>query len=170
MEFQDHPADPADYLPWRCWRDAKHKVGKHSIYGWPQCTVCKAAPQYFERGRYLPDNFRLNIYVPIRNMMGIFPASAIVGLPMGDRVQVYYEGWTHGAMQYEGKSPLDKWAGGLLHASDRMVTDYPTTAQAFLRRGDLHQVGSYVVQTRAYDITDERALHQWLGIQTEVLA
>lgn len=156
---------------WTCWRDLSHRpVTKNPLFGWPQCSICRAAPAYHERSRYLPDGFRLNVYVPAdgRSTAIIAPGSAVVGLitgvgPEGGWVSVYYEGWLNGPMQYGDRDARGLWEAGLLHAADRMVTDYPTIAQARLPLKTLRKVGTYNPKTHEVTVNDEEALTAWVS-------
>lgn len=156
-----------------CWRNPSHAIGVHPVLGWPECSVCRAAPPYWERGQYLPETFELGIYVPDGTGY-IAGGSAVVGYPIERpmdettppyyEVLVYYEGWIHGACQYEGLDARGRWEAGLLHAADRLVTAYPTAAMATLPAPRLKRVGSYDPKhKRIIEITDNEALEAWLA-------
>ena len=149
-----------------CWRDASHEVGQHKLFGWPQCTICSAAPQYHERDKYLPEGFTLEVYLPAdqRATAIIAEHSAVVGLPVPDSnwTLVYYEGWINGAMQYADRDTRGKWEAGLLHAAGRMTAQYPTIAQAHLPHETLLKVGTYDPRTHEVTITNEEAVRSWL--------
>ena len=148
---------------WTCWRNPNHPVVRHPIYGWPQCQHCHAAPQYYERGEWLPADLTLRLYVPRLTALGIAPGSGVVGLPvMSDLVNIYYEGWIHGQHRSDKWTRRGRWESGVFHAADRMVTAYPTVAHKMVRHVDVHQIGTYNPSTGAITITDETALTDWL--------
>lgn len=150
---------------WKCWRVAEHPVGT-SRFGWPQCTVCRAAPAYHERPRYLSEDLELPLFVTKSPLLlgFIAPRSAIVGdTACGNRLTVYYEGWVNGPMQYADRDARGLWEAGIEHAAGRMVTDYPTSALATPRLEDLTQVGTYHVRSKTVTVTDEDALAKWLA-------
>lgn len=147
---------------WTCWRDPHHTT-ETTKFGWPQCSQCGAAPAYHERFNAIPDTFTLNVYVPTdpRSLAMIARHSGVVGMPgEGDWIDTYYEGWTLG--QYTDLEPRARWEHGILHATDRMVTNYPTIARAHLPHDTLTQVGTYAPKTKTLDITDPKALNTWL--------
>lgn len=158
---------------WQCWRDPSHVTKPHPQFGWPQCQACAAAPAYHERVDYLPANLRLTLYVPSRlNGGGAFfkdrfwvhPRSAIVGLGSGAKeTVVYFEGWIHGPMQYNGRNARGLWEAGVEHAASRMVTAYPTSAMAAIPIIELQAIGTYDPITRTFDVQDEPALARWLA-------
>jgi hypothetical protein len=161
-----------DISTWACWRDATHSVAA-SKYGWPQCTVCMAAPPYHERPEWLPDNFMLGIYLPSRDEAGwkanaiISTRSAIVGLPVGYEqrwIDAYFEGWLNGPMQYRDRDARGLWEAGIFHAASRMVTNYPTIACAHLPTEALTCIGNYRPKERHLHIDSEGivALDEWL--------
>jgi hypothetical protein len=150
--------------PWKCWRNPSHQVGSHHPFGWPQCTECGAAPQYYDRGKYLPEDFSLNVYIPSNlNVLGLATGSAIVGRPAEDgTIEVYYEGWVYGWSNGAASSMRDRWRAGLLQASDRMITAYPTAARANVPESALRLIGTYKPKTDVVAV-DESALATWLG-------
>lgn len=151
-----------------CWRDASHKVGEHPIWGWPKCTVCDAAPPYYER------RARVNLFLDIvvvtddRIKGMIAPGSGVVARQINDgRAMLSYEGFIHGGGQ--GLTPLERYRLGLLHAADRLVTDYPTIATLLAPLGSFEVIGLYdpnaLHQTPKQDpisISDQAALDAWL--------
>lgn len=150
---------------WACWREATHPV-TNTLWGWPQCARCGAAPQYHERGRYLYEDLTLTIFVPNGEtpaVLGLEPRTALVGIVDETHVDVYYEGWKHGAAQYEGRDARGKWEAGVQHAADRMVTAYPTSARAFMGTTHLTPVGTYRPSTDTIEVFDEEALESWLS-------
>lgn len=153
---------------WACWRDATHEVAA-TQYGWPQCVVCRAAPPYHERPDWLPDDFALGIYLPTdwRPTAIIAPRSGIVGLPVGDGQQwidIYYEGWINGPMQYDDRDARGLWEAGVQHAASRMVTNYPTIACAHMYASSLVRIGTYYPKAvRRIELTDESKLEEWLA-------
>lgn len=155
-------------MDWTCWRDPTHATAA-TIFGWPQCLTCRAAPPYHERPSYLPEDLKLVIYVPTedpRMRAVIAPRSAIVGLPVGgsgERTSIYYEGWVNGPMQYADRDARGLWEAGVEHAAGRMVTDYPTVAQANVLSRRLKRVGMYHPRTHQIDVADEGALDAWLN-------
>jgi hypothetical protein len=169
-----------------CWRDASHEVGE-TRWGWFQCKVCQAAPPYHDRK--VKDGVLLDIYVPRLDQATGFrsrllvatlrPSTAIVGYrreveaseaadPNRAAIDtvISYEGWIYG--QYSELDLGERWKLGLLHASGRLVTEYPTVATQFARSVDLTKVGTYdprfgdVKPADPIDITDEDALNDWL--------
>lgn len=154
-------------LDWTCWRNPRHPVKPHPVFGWPQCQHCQAAPQYHERSQWLPADLQLAIYVPSPfARFGVAPGAGIVGVnpPLGnDIVFVHYEGWVHGAMQYADRDARGRWEAGVYHAASRLVTAYPTIAQANVPRQQLRRIGTYNPTTDVVTVTDEAALSVWLG-------
>lgn len=156
-------------VPFTCWRDPSHLVISTTMFGWPQCGICRAAPPFHERPGYLPENFALAIYVPVDNRATaiISPRSAVVGLPNGgegedDWTQVYYEGWLNGPMQYGDRDARGLWEAGIEHAASRMVCAYPTIAQANLPSHMLQYVGLYWPATKVLVVDKPDALEEWL--------
>lgn len=152
---------------WTCWRDASHSGLNTTIFGWPACCICHAAPPYHERPAYLPVSFVLGIYVPSdsRSTAIIAPRSAVVGLPDGGddpRIDVHYEGWINRAMQYANLDADGQWRAGIEHAATRMICDYPTIAQANLPSTALRYVGLYHPRTKEIEVDDPTALREWL--------
>lgn len=153
---------------WKCWRDPSHPVEPHPIFGWPQCQIDSAAPQYYERGEYLPTGFELTLFVPDGLLMDVAPRSAIVGLTGAadghdEGVSViYYEGWVSGGAQYAERGPHGLWEAGVYHAADRMVTAYPTRATSVVPTRRLWPVGTYDPRAHTITITDPAALNAWL--------
>lgn len=154
---------------WTCWRDPTHEPISTTIYGWPQCSVCRAAPEFHERAKYLPDNFALGLYVPVDRRARVFIAerSAIVGLPNGgegedDYTEVYYEGWVNGPMQYGDRDPRGLWEAGVEHAGSRMVCRYPTVAMAYLPSVSLKCIGLYFPKFKTIEVNNEDLLEGWL--------
>ncbi len=154
---------------WKCWRNREHPVAPHPQLGWPQCTVCGAAPQYHERAQYLPAGMELTLYAPAfpEANLGIAPGSAIVGVPLLDdgpqAVLVCYEGWVHGAMQYADRDAHGRWEAGVEHAADRLITAYPSVARKVLPIHALRPIGTYSPTTNSIAVTDDAALVAWLG-------
>lgn len=153
---------------WTCWRDAAHEVTT-SKFGWPQCTVCRAAPPYHERPDWLPNDFELGIYVPNtaswKGTAIIAPRSGVVGLPAGgDWIDISYEGWINGPMQYGDRDARGLWEAGIEHAAGRMITDYPTIARAHLPSNSLVRIGLYYPKTRLVGLFSEGEdrLSEWL--------
>ena len=165
------PTPAPQVADWTCWRDPAHHVDVRPSLGWPQCTVCGAAPAYHKRPAYLPGGFLLTVYVPAKGWATrsdpigqIAARSAIVGIP--DDPTVYFEGWTHGPAQYGDRDAHGLWEAGIEHASSRLVTAYPTTAIVHLggaRADALRRVGSYDPRRRSLDVTDEAAVTWWLA-------
>lgn len=160
---------------WTCWRNPEHDRVNTTMFGWPQCAICRAAPEFHERPNYLPENFVLGIYVPVdgdalrrRAIAMIAPRSAVVGLHDGGdgddaRIQVYYEGWTNGPMQYADRDARGLWEAGVYHAASRMVTGYPTIAQAYLPADQLAYVGLYYPKTKRIIVDADQRLAEWLA-------
>lgn len=158
-----------------CWRDPKHTDITITRFGWPQCA-CGAAPPYHDRPDYLPKGFQLGIYVPVEGPLRAIIAdrSGVVGLPspadasdpLGRgpeaRTLIYYEGWTNGPMQYADRDTRGLWEAGVEHAASRMITQYPTVAQAFPLSTTLKNIGLYDPRAHTFDIHDEEALDAWL--------
>ena len=153
---------------WPCPRDASHDVNE-TIFGWPQCFVCRAAPDYHERRKMMRPDFVLGIYVPVdgRSTAIIAPRSAVVGLPNGgddedDWTEVYYEGFLNGPYQYGDRDARGLWEAGVGIAADRMVTRYPTIATAHLPSPTLKFVGLFGVAENKIAVDNEDALNTWL--------
>lgn len=149
---------------WKCWRDPQHTaIDTHPMFGWPQCATCRAAPPYHERPNYLPE-LLLDVYVLTTPSSIIAEGSGIVGDPSHaeDRVLVHYEGWIHGARQYEHLDARGRWEAGLLHAAGRMVTGYPTMAAGLLPTSQLKKIGTYDPRTHRVEVEDEQALAAWI--------
>lgn len=155
----------SDAKEWRCPREPNHDV-EVTRWGWPQCAVCRAAPPYHERPSYLDPNTTLLLYVPASGPARsiIAPGAGIVGFTKSGLDVVAYEGWTNGAMQYEGRDARGLWEAGVFHASGRMVTGYPTIAQGAFPQGDLMSVGVYNPTTNEIVVLDEEHLNEWLGV------
>lgn len=103
----------------------------------------------------------LDVYVPVEGSGAatiVLPKSAIVGtiLPAGV-VRIDYEGNSHGH--------LGTYAFRLLHAADRHVSGYPTTARAYVQPDELILVGRYDIEERTLALEDFDALADWLGIE-----
>jgi len=154
---------------WTCWRDPSHTTISTTLFGWPQCSVCRAAPAFHERPAYLHSNFVLGIYVPLdRARSMIAPRSGVVGLPDGgdgedDWTNVYYEGWVNGPMQYAGRDVRGLWEAGVEHAASRMVTSYPTVAQAHFPSKLVKCIGLYNPAAKTFNVHDEETLNAWLN-------
>lgn len=154
-----------------CWREPQHTQISTTLFGWPQCATCRAAPPYHERPDYLVPGFALGLYVPTGPLAAIVaPRSGVVGLPDGAdrddpeaRVSIYYEGWTNGAMQYEGRDAQGLWEAGVEHAASRMVTSYPTIACALPRASELTYFGLYWPKTKRMEIDFPEVLERWLA-------
>lgn len=161
-----HTSAPA----FTCWRDPSHEVEFHPIWGWPRCKDCRAAPPYHQRQPRV--NLYLDIVVPNPSTRGgaflastIAPHSAIVARRFAGAGDVYntlvsYEGWTLGGP--EGLSSRERWNLGLLHAADRMITEYPTVAQATCKHDDVLTIGLYDPALNDINIDDEDTLAKWL--------
>lgn len=148
---------------WKCWRDASHTDIRITRFGWPQCA-CQAAPQYHERPDYVPPDLELGVYIPAdgRATAIIAPRSGVVGLPAGgDWIDVYFEGWVNGAMQYAELDVRGQWEAGVQHAASRMITDYPTIACAMLPTVSLTRIGSYWPKSRMLRVENE-VVEAWL--------
>jgi hypothetical protein len=152
---------------WTCWRDASHETTIHPDFGWPRCAECGAAPEFHERPSYLDERLELTIYIPNRghSFIGamVAPRSGIVGLPMGERALVYYEGWVNGPAQYADRDVRGLWEAGIEHAAGRMVCQYPTVALMSPKVDELEAIGTYNPTTRVVTVTDEKALEGWLA-------
>jgi len=158
--------DPNDFT---CWRDPRHTAISTTVFGWPMCDFCRAAPPYHERPQYLSDDFVLGIYVPTGPAtVMIAPRSGVVGLPDGGdgdeaRTEVYFEGWVNGAMQYADRDVRGQWQAGIEHAASRMVCRYPTVATALLCPAMLQYVGLYWPATKQIAIDNNEVLNGWLA-------
>lgn len=160
---------------WTCWRSRMHEgVRVHPVFGWPQCTVCGAAPSYDERTMYARAlGVSLDIVVPTGESTVPFAlGSAAVTLPTSpstDQRVVYYEGWV-----YDGAAGQDvgsAWLLGLRQAVARAVTSYPTTAVARVPERSLTVVGEYRLlpdpagEPEIVTITNAAPLNAWLGLR-----
>jgi hypothetical protein len=102
----------------------------------------------------------LTVYVPqpaspLRSL--ILAGSAIVGPGGGERQTVYYEGDAF----KDGRDFHYK----LLHAADRMLASYPTSALVSARAEDLIEVATYDFDWRRLEISDPVALADWVGAE-----
>lgn len=151
--------------PWVCWRDPRHVDVMITRFGWPQCRVCAAAPAYHERGKWMSSDLTVPVFVPapeapMRHVVA--PGSAVVGCSAGGFAEVTYEGWVYGAHQYAHLDTRGRYEAAVLHAADRLVTDYPTRARMVVAEDELVHVGDYNPTTRVLDVTDQDALTHWL--------
>jgi len=156
-------------IEWTCWRDSAHTVNQ-TIFGWPKCFDCGAAPDYPVRFELLHERFALGLYIPHpeAGTQTIKPGSGIVGLPedaeVGDPwIKLYYEGWVYGAMQYEGRDARGKWEAGVEHAAERMVCAYPTAGQIMVPQVDVQIVGLYFPKTKTFQVDNDNLLNRWLA-------
>lgn len=105
----------------------------------------------------------LSIYVPAPASyaeLTIAPKSGIVGVPSSDGkwVRAYFEGNLYGAEN------MQTWEEKLLHAADRLMQNYPTTAVRLFPADQLAEVGTYDgAAKRVVEITDQQALDGWLN-------
>lgn len=106
----------------------------------------------------------LTIYVPKPGFhtMGVAPRSGIVGETLGEKVLCHYEGWVHGAMQYEHLDARGKWEAAIVTAADRAFVQYPTVAKGLFDADGLIPVGT-IAAAGVYDVTDEEAVAEWLS-------
>lgn len=102
----------------------------------------------------------LNVYVPnptSPNVLSLSPRTAIVGqIDDAGNVVIYFEGWIHGAFQYENLDARQKWVAGVRHAGERMLTHYPTVARGILHPTELEHIG-------IYDPADRTAEGVWVA-------
>lgn len=90
--------------------------------------------------------------------------SGIVGEDAeADWVLVHYEGWVHGAYQYEQLDTRGKWEAAIRHAAGRALTQYPTVARQLVPARDLTAVGSFHAATDQIEITNETEVARWLS-------
>lgn len=158
----------AEEATWKCWRDASHPTRPNPLLGWPQCTVCSAAPPYHERPSYLPPGFHTNLYVPQDQTSALrryVAGSAIVGITEDSedenaRVRIYYEGWIYHRPSVD---PFDSWRQGVIVAADRLITSYPTAAMAWVSPKTLTKIGTYSPAGNVFTITDPTARDEWLA-------
>lgn len=158
-----------------CWRDAGHKT-ETTRWGWNRCAECGAGPQYYERKA--DPSIVLSIVVPsgtneAKKLRAVIArGSAIVAYSMakpleGVDTHLSYEGFIH--RDNKGLTARELWRMGLLHAADRMVTEYPSAAKRLAHSDDLAVVGTYTPSALnadpmrdPIDITDEETLARWL--------
>lgn len=101
----------------------------------------------------------LTLYVPRSDShltRMIDPGSAVVGEPLDDisRVAISFEGNRYGSMR-----DFDEM---VLHATDRLVTRYPTVARAWVLEDELVPVGLVDRDTRqVICIINRNALDAW---------
>ena len=88
----------------------------------------------------------------------IAPHSGIVGVPVGDRFLLHYEGKVHQG----GVTNRDEWLDAVKRAAGRAVVEYPTVARMLVSPDDLIQVGTWHAPTDTVEVTDEFNLHVWL--------
>lgn len=73
----------------------------------------------------------------------------------------------HMTVDYEGNlykaENLATWEQRVLHAAQRHVEKYPTTARVFVPVASLVRVGTFFCQTSGIDVTDRPALDRWLA-------
>lgn len=146
---------------WTCWRYPSHETTTDPMFGWPRCAECSAGPPYYERTA--PADLRLDVVVPKGGR--IKKGSAVVAALDPEaprRYLIYFEGWLHGADQYAHLDRRGQYEAGLLHAAERMVTRYPTSAKAEVSTGDMLKIGTYTPVTRWFDVLDEDTLDRWL--------
>lgn len=89
----------------------------------------------------------LTVYVPRPGTYAaqrIAKGSGIVGVPAGDEVLIHYEGNLYGAQN------IRTFEDKLLHAADRLLTNYPTSAKMQVPETDLEAVGTYDLPTRTF--------------------
>lgn len=153
---------------WTCWRDESHTVNE-TIFGWPRCLDCGAAPNYPDRWDYLRENFVLGLYLPHpeATSQGIAEGSGIVGLPEQGAdetswVKLYYEGYIYGH-RYEGSDRQGLWKAAVDQAAGRMVCAYPTIAQRIVPPGAVQLIGLYYPKTKTFEVDDNDALERWLA-------
>jgi hypothetical protein len=114
----------------------------------------------------------LTVHVPLGDPPAGFiaPRSGVVGEPydvaQGALTFVHYEGWLHGAYQYESLAPRQRWEAAVLTAAGRAFVAYPTIARGVVRTDALHPVGTVRAalssDRTALTITDEEAVRAWL--------
>ena len=156
--------------PWKCWRDPSHRTDRDLLFGWPRCMECPAAPQYWERK---PNpNLVLLIFVPaddegaIYGQRHIAKGSAIVGIRLGDNLyKISYEGFIHTPQASLESNPKMRFEAALLHAADRLVTEYPSISVTSVHGDELFPVGLYNPTTKHIEILDEEHLNEWLEVQ-----
>ena len=101
------------------------------------------------------------IMVPVSDRCNfIAPGSAIIGAWSDTEIEIYYEGAIHQQnMTFEDKC---------LHAADRFVTRYPTSARAAMPASELKQIGTYSFNDdgsgRQVEITDAVSFMKWIGL------
>ncbi len=119
---------------------------------------------YPERHQLLArEGATLVVYVPSENPFGIAPRSGIVGDQVDEgMVVVDYEGWVHGAYQYEHLDVRGKWEAAVKHAAGRAFVRYPTVARMSLPVAGLQPVGLIAAAGDTLTITDEAAVQRWL--------
>lgn len=86
----------------------------------------------------------------------IDPASAIVGLPVGDRFDVHFEGNRYGAEN------LRTFHARLVSAAGRMTSGFPTVARASFLERELLPVARFdTVRAAVISVLDPAALERW---------
>lgn len=86
--------------------------------------------------------------------------SAVVGSDethehAGGRVRIDYEGGLYNSRMSFGEK--------LVHAADRHLRRYPTSARMWVEPGELSPVGFYDYETRRLDVIDPARLNEWRG-------
>lgn len=160
---------------WKCWRDPSHRTATDLLFGWPRCAECPAAPQYWER-KPSPE-LTLLVFVPadetgaIPGQRSIAKGSAIVGVRLAEEgvretydslYKISYEGNIHTPLASLEQDKERRFADALVHAADRLVTDYPSAAVTATEIENLLIVGTYNPTTRHIEILDEQHLGEWL--------
>lgn len=161
------PPTPDVRPNWTCWRDRSHRVATDLLFGWPRCAECPAAPQYWERK---PDpSLTLLVFVPadstgkIPRQMTIAKGSAIVGIRLEHNLyKISFEGNIHNPLANLELDKQGRFESALIHAADRLVTDYPSVAVTSAAGDDLMAVGTYNPTTKELAILDEEHLNEWL--------
>lgn len=115
----------------------------------------------------------LTVYVPSEQGAAahvVAPRSGIVGQPYAAPlvagpaalVLIDFEGWVHGAAQYEHLDARGKWEAGVRHAAGRAFVEYPTIARRVVTPNLLEAVGTIAAAGDALTITNEAAVRRWL--------
>jgi Zn-dependent M16 (insulinase) family peptidase len=105
---------------------------------------------------------KLNVFIPLNNKLtNIAAGSGIVGRELHDepsRLKLYFEG------NLFCSENLTQFTDKVMHASDRLITKYPTIAFTSAAKEQVVEVGTYDTDSRTLDIHTEQlsALKGWV--------
>jgi hypothetical protein len=148
---------------WTGWHDPSHQPITTTRFGWPQCGVCHAAPDYPDRWKYAQAaDVTVGLYLPVADTYAawrIAARSGVVGVADNDQIDAYYEGWLYGI---PGSDPDANWRAAVATAANRLVVSYPTVARSRFPADSLLQIGVFSVR-RGITVDNQPALDAWLA-------